>query len=541
MADLNVFAESTFDPKAWINDACAHRTGEEPLDRFLAEMEMRLQLAAEEIEAGLQETSSQAMRRIPFAVQEIYRLQGDIQGMQDQVKLLAGQVSRDAGEAAESVSTIASLDHVKRNMESACSTLKEATELSGLFIKVEEVFAAGDLPKAAETLGVMRRSLALVGDVPEFRAGRGRLQQLEDKLQGLVEGSLAEALSKPAVVLAAAAGSDEAAAASIAEGEERMRQLAALLLTVDRYSTVEQLYVSGRMAHVTAIWDEACGAASASAGTGKPGAQGDIVTSLPRFYSRALPVLQAEAAWCGRVLPAQARDLMAALLGAVLQKVSNLARDRLASSRASTSALVPFAAEVVGWARGVGELLPKGTPPDRHRALLTTALEPLEDRVSAYPALEGSALTSDLSSLVLPQATGPAGLGAAAEAAVTSEPDSEAIVRRLAVAVRTAAAAVVAAVERCVAFTGGSELAGLSRVVDEAMGSFVGRMTALVTALHNKQAGLLGGAGLGSTGGAAVGPTSPGATPGPAAGGQDTFTEEVGAVLRLVVLAGEVA
>lgn len=48
---------------------------------------------------------------------------------------------------------------------------------------MEEVFAAGDLPRAAETLGVMRRSLALVGDVPEFRAGRVRLAQLEDKLQ----------------------------------------------------------------------------------------------------------------------------------------------------------------------------------------------------------------------------------------------------------------------------------------------------------------------------------------------------------------------
>lgn len=67
--------------------------------------------------------------------------QGDIQGMQDQVKILAGQVSRDASEASASVSTIAALDHVKRNMESACSTLKEATELSGLFIKVEAALA----------------------------------------------------------------------------------------------------------------------------------------------------------------------------------------------------------------------------------------------------------------------------------------------------------------------------------------------------------------------------------------------------------------
>jgi hypothetical protein len=66
--DLAAFAEREFDPKAWVNAACAGRpaSAEEPLDRFLAELEMRLQLAAEEIEAGLQESSGQAMRRIPF-------------------------------------------------------------------------------------------------------------------------------------------------------------------------------------------------------------------------------------------------------------------------------------------------------------------------------------------------------------------------------------------------------------------------------------------------------------------------------------------
>lgn len=128
--------------------------------------------------------------------------------------------------------------------------------------QVEEVFAAGDLPQAAETLGVMRRSLALVGEVPEFRAGRGRLKELEDRLQAKVEGSLAEALAQPAAVAAAAAaaeGGDEGgdgAAAPAGDGEERVRQLAALLLKVDRYATVETLYVNGRMAHIMGVWKE---------------------------------------------------------------------------------------------------------------------------------------------------------------------------------------------------------------------------------------------------------------------------------------------
>jgi hypothetical protein len=148
MADLTEFAEEGFSPSAWINRAISQRSeaaSVEPIEKFLAELEMRLQLTAEEIECNLQDHSQQALRRIPFAVQEIYRLQGDIQGMQDQVQALAQGVHLDATEAVESVASLAQLDKVKGNMESACSTLKEATELSGLFIKVRTDFIPIDL------------------------------------------------------------------------------------------------------------------------------------------------------------------------------------------------------------------------------------------------------------------------------------------------------------------------------------------------------------------------------------------------------------
>lgn len=81
-ADFSEFAEEAFDPVAWINATCTAKPGDEQLEKYLAEIEMRLQLTAEEIEASLQDYSTQAMRRIPFAIQEIYRLQGDIQGLQ---------------------------------------------------------------------------------------------------------------------------------------------------------------------------------------------------------------------------------------------------------------------------------------------------------------------------------------------------------------------------------------------------------------------------------------------------------------------------
>lgn len=43
-------------------------------------------------------------------------------------------------------------------------------------------------------ISVLMGSLALVGDVPEFREGKGKLAALEDRLQRRVEGRLGEAL-----------------------------------------------------------------------------------------------------------------------------------------------------------------------------------------------------------------------------------------------------------------------------------------------------------------------------------------------------------
>lgn len=54
--------------------------------------------------------------------------------------------------------------------------LQEATELSQLFQSIEGAFAAGEFQKIADMLATMRRSLKLVGNVPEFSGGMEKLQ-----------------------------------------------------------------------------------------------------------------------------------------------------------------------------------------------------------------------------------------------------------------------------------------------------------------------------------------------------------------------------
>ena len=82
MADLAVFGDEDFDVKAYVNAASSSRGPDEPLERFLSELEMRLQLTGEEVEASLTDASTAAIRRVPYAQQEISRLKGDIASLQ---------------------------------------------------------------------------------------------------------------------------------------------------------------------------------------------------------------------------------------------------------------------------------------------------------------------------------------------------------------------------------------------------------------------------------------------------------------------------
>lgn len=61
-------------------------------------------------------------------------------------------------------------------VQAARASVQEATELADLFQKVDSVFASGNLQRIASLLATMRRSLTLVGSVPEFRGAREKLE-----------------------------------------------------------------------------------------------------------------------------------------------------------------------------------------------------------------------------------------------------------------------------------------------------------------------------------------------------------------------------
>ena len=423
MTDLAPFSEEGFDPVAWVNAAVAehqqrhraagatgapqpqgeqqqqhdgaqqqqqqqqqqHREQQHDLEKFLAELEMRLQLAAEELDASLAETSAAALRRVPLARQEARRLKADAAVLAGAARAALPAAAANAAAASAAAAPVARLHAVKERMEAAGATLREAAELSGAFRRVEELFAAGDLPRVAELLRAMGRSLAVVGSVPEFKEGRARLAALEDRLQRRVEGRLADALASAGGAGGGGAGSGGGG------GADEAGALAGVLLAVGRGGALERLYVAGRLPRAQAAWEAAlagAGAGSAGDAAAAPGAAAAAAApgglgggALQAANAALLRALEAESGWLAGHLPEQRAQLLAALSTAALAAVARPLREWLAGL-SSTAPLRGLLSEALQLAKGLQALLRSaGAGEAAVAAAVRAALEPFEEQV----------------------------------------------------------------------------------------------------------------------------------------------------------------
>ncbi|EFN55444.1 hypothetical protein CHLNCDRAFT_133750 [Chlorella variabilis] len=475
MTDLNAFSDAAFDPKLFINQACTGKTGDEPLERFLAELEMKLHLSAEDVGLYLQDHSGRAMQRIPAAAKELLRIKVRVRladRNSDDVATLRGSAAaalkqlEDAGsgQAAAVVGQLQAVDTVKRRMEDACSTLKEAAGLSALFQQVDDHFASGNLRRVADTLAGMRRGLAVVGDsVAEFRGGRDRLARLEERFAAMVEAPLTAAFAKQ-------------------EGEEAAA-LAGMLDTVERGDALQRLYCAARLPPLQALWD------GYTAGT-------PFASWLPGFYNQVVHALAAEAAWCGAALPDHCPALPLALLGALLAKVERPYRQRLGVAMAAAAGSVmplehleqvqaaahDFAAAAFR-ALSAPPTAGAGLSPAAFGAVHAKLLAPVEEALQQYGDRELAYLGTQLQQIAAKGTAAAAGEAGAAALEGTIAP---------------ALTACEAALARCLKLTSGTALPALARVLDRAAQQYVSALQAAVAGMRRR----LGEGGGGGDGGA---------------------------------------
>ncbi|CAL5221832.1 g4090 [Coccomyxa viridis] len=415
------------------------------MESYLMDLELRLHLAAEDVDVALEMDSARALQRIPAAVQEITHLKADAMGLKGDIRRGLVSVSTAASTASMSVATLAELDLAKSRMEAACSTLQQATELSAHFARIKSVFAEGDLQRIAATLASIRQGLALVGNVPEFRGGSAKLAALEERFNAMIEPAVSSALA--------------------ARHADRVANLAMLMANAGREHELEGLYIAARLPMLQGLWD---------------GFEGrGFAAWLPSFYDAVLNAASSEARWCASALPDSHPGLLLQLLSALFSRIEKPFRTRLASALVqggdkdggvlmllagmleAAHTFVQKAAQLAAQ-EGVSSpmLLPAAVYP------------PFQPQLDRYGELEEVSFGESLAAVMLPE------IGEDLDSAVSS----------LSAFAAATESALSSALARCQQATGMLGLPELQFVADEGLARFAGRLQAALMEIRTQQA-----------------------------------------------------
>lgn len=502
MLDLASFGDDKFHAKSWVNAACKARHPDDSLDKYLGDLEMKLQLMAENIASSLEDQSAQALLRVPRASRDVFRVRDDAVSLRSTVSAVLHKLQQAEGTSAESVAALARVDAVKQRMEAAHETLQDAAGLAKLSASVEDVFASGNLPQAAETLAQMRRCLAVVGEVPEFANVKRQLEGLEDRLEGMVQPRLADALTQRKV--------------------ESTQGLRNILITIGRYKSLEQHYTRVRMRPLKRLWEEfesakvgiplakAAATDNSTGGDRRPatmstsanGSTTSFAEWLPHFYDEVLLVLEQELKWCMVAFPEDYKLLVPGLLIETMNSISTSFVTRIdtftseatAASRALLGALVPGSEgsrdgqfSTLGLLIGLHSVSEAFSKNVLHllstidvaelAKVLQAVYQPFEGYKQRYGELERIQLLGEVSALDL---RGAVSRGFGQRGVELSE-----TVRRMEASIPEISMALEAAVERCMTFTGGVEAEALLRTLDEVILHYLASLLEILKSLRS--------------------------------------------------------
>ncbi|KAL3837887.1 hypothetical protein ACJIZ3_022478 [Penstemon smallii] len=500
MVDLSAFSDEKFDPKNWINGAVQQRHPQDPVEKHLVDLEMKLQMVSEEIAVSLDEQSSSALLRVPRASRDVLRLRDDALSLRNSVANILLFLKKAEGSSAESIATLAKVDTVKRRMEAAYETLQDAAGLTQLSSTVEDVFSSGDLPRAAETLANMRHCLTAVGEVAEFANIRKQLEVLEDRLDSMVQPRLTDALNNRKVNVA--------------------QEMRGILIRIGRVKSLESYYTKIHLKPIKKLWEDFDLKQQSNKLANEKNEVGRVSSSidsqsnvsvisfsywLPSFYDELLLYLEQEWKWCILAFPDDYKTLVPKLLNETMSTISASFVSRV---NLATGDVVP---ETKSLAKGILDILsgdlPKGVK------LQTKHLEALIElhNITGSFARNIQHLFSDsdlnvlldaLKAIYLPYETfkqrygqmerlvlsgGVAGLdlrGVSTRIIGVQGVELSETVRRMEESIPHVILLLEAAMERCINFTGGSEADELILALDDVTLQYISTLQGILKSLR---------------------------------------------------------
>ncbi|GAV79125.1 COG7 domain-containing protein [Cephalotus follicularis] len=484
MVDLGPFSDEKFDPKKWINSACQNRHPQDSLDNHLVDLEMKLQIVSEEIAASLEEQSASALLRVPRATRDVVRLRDDAVSLRASVSGILQKLKKAEGSSAESIAALAKVDTVKQRMEATYETLQDAAGLTQLSSTVEDVFASGDLPRAAETLANMRHCLSAVGEVAEFANVRKQLEVLEDRLDSMVQPRITDAISNRKIDVA--------------------QDMRGILIRIRRFKSLEAHYTKVHLKSIKQLWDDF----EAKQPINESQSYSSTISFfswLPNFYDELLLYLEQEWKWCMVAFPEDYKSLVPKLLIETMVTVGSSFVSRI---NFAVGDVVP---ETKALAKGILDILsgdmPKNTKiqskhlealielhnmtgtfarniqhlfSDSNLGVLMETLKavysPYESFKQRYGQMERGILSSEIAGVDL---RGAVTRGVGAQGIELSE-----TVRRMEESITQVIVLLEETVERCINFTGGSEADELLLALDDVMLQYISTLQETLKSLR---------------------------------------------------------
>jgi hypothetical protein len=276
-----------------------HRVDGEPLEMHVADLLMRLELNAQDVQYNLRDASDLAILNLPKCMRDIGVIQTEacaLQARTDKLRrVLKGHLDNSD---APRIQALCGLDAIKLKAEECVGRLDEAEKLDNLRQKVENAFRADDLHEIAKAVGDFRVSLDVVGDLREARVYREKLEEWMGSLEAKVLPLLRRAVDEQR-----AGGGGEAGALM------RYREV---LDAAGRAEAVEACYAETLQQQILDMWrgfDESRDAA-------------DLGGWVEKFLSGVVTLARRDMEWCGGGLLPKPRAAIRAAVSAALAGLS---------------------------------------------------------------------------------------------------------------------------------------------------------------------------------------------------------------------------
>uniref|UniRef100_A0A7S4IKY9 Conserved oligomeric Golgi complex subunit 7 n=1 Tax=Vannella robusta TaxID=1487602 RepID=A0A7S4IKY9_9EUKA len=204
------------------------------------------------------------------------RVSSDSKKVQGQIEQFYVSLAKIQKESSQSISLLSGIDKVKDRMEECLSSLKSADALLQSNKKLEDLRSSDDVKEIAKQIKATKENLAILGDLPQFNSTQQKLEQLQNRLEGMARPLLSTSLEQ--------------------RNGEDIRMLIDLFNQMQREVELQEYVFEFYVARVADLWKNLTNTIQESVTP--------FTAALSTFYGELENLLDKEIRWANKLLPA---------------------------------------------------------------------------------------------------------------------------------------------------------------------------------------------------------------------------------------------